>query len=232
MLLVMTLFCTASPPAQAREPTMVTLATHDLCPYGCYDEYGAFDGYAVQVLRYAFEQMDIPLSIVVVPWERAQQMARTGRADGFFAASRNMRRDSEGTMSAVIADQKWNWYLLRDNTWDPRQEDFKHNAKVAGFLGANMLTWLEDNGYNVEATPPTTKHLVDMLLAKRFDAMLANNLVMREIIAKRGLRDKLRIVTLREKPLGVYFSNRFMERYPLFIDEFNGHVREYRNQHP
>ncbi|WP_147819066.1 substrate-binding periplasmic protein [Salidesulfovibrio onnuriiensis] len=218
--------------ALSQGPRSVVLATHNLCPYGCYDEKGTFDGSAVQAVRHAFQQMNIPVSIVVVPWQQAQQMARKGQADGFFAASQNSRRDSEGIMSAVIADQKWNWYLLRESRLDPASPDFKGQAKVGGFSGANMLKWLQDNNYNVVGTPPNTEGLADMLLAQRLDAILANNKVMDEIVRKRQLHGVFRSVTLLDKPLGVYFSNRFLLQYPDFLKEFNKHVLEYRKENP
>ncbi len=66
-------------------------------------------------------------------------------------------------MSAIIAEQKWNWYLLKDNSLDPRDKDFKKQAEVAGFHGANVLRWLESNEYNIVATPQDTEGLVAML---------------------------------------------------------------------
>ena len=210
----------------------VTLATHDLCPYGCYDNARNFDGIAIRVVRYAFDQMKLPLKIVVVPWERAQKMAWDGEVQGFFAASQNAKRNEKGTMSAVIAEQKWNWYLRADSRLDPQDKNFKTVARVASFQGANMLIWLEEHGYNVTAKPSDTECLVRMLLARRVDAILANNLVMENIITRDSLQGRFKITTLKEKPLGVYFTNRFLEYQPDFLDRFNEHVEQYRRLHP
>lgn len=214
--------------AQAQPLKVVRLSTHNLCPYGCYDESGRFDGYAFRVVTYALRQMGIALELSVVPWKRAQTMAKSGEMDGFFAASQNEERDRNGHMSAIIAEQKWNWYLLKENPLDPRDASFKAQAEVAGFIGANMLLWLNENGYNVVATPKDTERLVHMLLAKRFDACLANNYVMEVIIEREGLQGRFKFFTLKNKPLGVYFTNRFIDQYPDFLDRFNKHVDEYR----
>lgn len=217
--------------AHAQRPDEVTLSTHNLCPYGCYNDIDFFDGYAVRVVRYAFNRMEIPLKIKVVPWSRAQYMAETGLSDGFFAASRNADRDSTGVMSTPVAEQKWTWYLLNNSPLDPAADDFKQAATVSSFHGANMLKWLQENGYNVFAPPTDTEALARMLLANRFDAILANNLVMDEIIRRDGLKSKLKSHTLKNKPLGVYFSNRFVKENPGFVDEFNKFVLEYRSRY-
>lgn len=217
-------------PTHAAQPETISLSTHDLCPYGCYTDSGEFDGHAVRVVRHALKQMGVGLELVVVPWERAQFMARNGDVDGFFAASRNPRRDSEGEMSAIIAEQKWNWYLLVTSPFDPNSPDFKEKAKVTSFIGANMLKWLRKNGYKVSPPPPTTEDLASMLLFRRFDAALANNLVMEEIIRRRNLDTAFKVFTLKDKPLGVYFTNDFVQKNPGFLEKFNKHVREYRQR--
>ena len=188
----------------------VTLATQNLCPYGCYDENKNFDGCAVQVVKYALNKMNVGLKLVVAPWIRAQLMVNEGKADGFFAASQSEERDQNGVQSALIAEQRWNWYMLRENPKDPRTDDFKEKANVASFRGTNMLKWLRANKYSVIASPPTSEQLLYMLMIKRFDAMLANDMVMTDKIAKQNLQGRFKVVPLLSKPLGVYFSNKFL----------------------
>ncbi|WP_415884845.1 hypothetical protein ACMXYO_09190 [Neptuniibacter sp. QD37_6] len=65
-------------------------------------------------------------------------MARHKAVDGFFAASHNKDRDRHAVMSEIIAEQKWTWYLLKNNTLDPSADDFKQRGVVTSFLGANM----------------------------------------------------------------------------------------------
>lgn len=227
-IIVAIIFFFAAWNAHAENPAIVILATHDLCPYGCYDENGKFSGIAVSVVRYACEAMNVQLEIIVTPWNRAQHLAKIGHADGFFAGSQNAERDKDGVMSAIIAEQKWNWYLLKDSPLDPTTENFKETARVASFHGANMQKWLKANGYNVTANPYDTDGLVKMLLARRLDAILATNLVAEVIIRRDGLQEMLKTCTLRNKPLGVYFSNRFVQAHPGFVDEFNRHVMKFR----
>ncbi|SOB59765.1 conserved exported protein of unknown function [Pseudodesulfovibrio profundus] len=210
----------------------IVLATHDLNPYGYYHDSGKFDGDAVRVVRYALDKMGISLNLIVVPWERAQLMTWEGEADGFFAASKNEYRERHGVMSEIIADQKWTWYMLKSNPLDPSNDDFKENARVTSFIGANMLKWLKNNGYLVATPPKNTEALARMLQYQRFDAALANHRVMENIIHKHKLHGKFKSRTLQDKPLGVYFNRNYLARHPEFLEEFNHYVREYRTLNP
>lgn len=63
-----------------------------------------------------------------------------------------------------------------------------------------------------------------MLLGGRVDAVMANNCVMRELLNKFDAMDKVKIYLNKEKPLSVYFSKSFINRYPEFIERFNSTV--------
>ncbi|UZP67303.1 transporter substrate-binding domain-containing protein [Desulfovibrio mangrovi] len=211
-------------------PSHVALATHNLSPYGCYDASGHFDGIAVRAVRYAFAEMGVILELRVVPWKRAQYMFQTGDVDGFFAASKNDERDGLGVLSCTIADQQWSWYYLPHGGPVPSDSVFRQKARVASFHGANMLQWLHDEGYNVVASPPTTAELVELLERRRVDAVLANNLVMEELLRQRRNSESINVFVLKDNPLGVYFSHSFLARYPDFLRQFNEHVDTYRRQ--
>lgn len=121
----------------------IILATHGLYPYGSYADKtvnkviadDTFKGVAVDVVRCILGEINIPAELQVVLWRRAQFLVQHGMADGFFAASQKNSRDHYAVMSATIADQKWSWYLLKNNPLNPQIKSFKENATVAGFLG-------------------------------------------------------------------------------------------------
>ncbi len=217
----------------------VILTTHNLYPYGSYpidkqfqtivaDE--TFTGLAVDLVRCVFKKMDIPIEIQVVPWKRAQMYVKKGLADGFFAASQEDSRDEFAVKTAEIADQKWNWYLLKENPMNPNDSSFKEKASVGGFLGANMLKWMQENGYHITAMPKDTEGLLKMLLGKRVDAVMANNHVMAALLQKHGAEDKVRIFLNQDKPLYVYFSKGFLKSRPGFIERFNSLVPNCRKK--
>ncbi|WP_417454008.1 substrate-binding periplasmic protein [Kiloniella sp.] len=217
---VMTFFSSA---VIAAEPVIIT--THELPPYSYFDEENNFTGIATTVLECVLHKLEKPYKIQVVPWKRAQILVQNHEADGFYAASKNAFRDSYAVMTKAIAEQTWTWYLRKESLLDPQSNDFKKNANVSSFLGANMHKWLIANDYNVSNTPATdTKSLLRMLLSDRFEAVLANELVMDRLLHKTDQLEHVRKVDLKNKPLGVYFSNRFLLNNPGFIEQFNQQV--------
>lgn len=203
------------------------LLTHDLPPYSYINEQGEPDGLAVLPVQCALGKVDIEYSIQFVPWKRAQNMVQEGSADAFFGASRSAERDAYATFSATIAPQEWRWFLLAENPVDPRSVEFRAHGKVASFVGANMYDWLQQNGYQTGAAPVTNQQLLQMLLAKRIDAILANHLVMAQLLHEAEAETKVRSVLQLDKPLGVYYSHRALKKLPVdFIERFNAAIGE------
>jgi polar amino acid transport system substrate-binding protein len=212
----------------------VILTTHNLYPYGSYppgekemviaDE--TFKGVAVDRVRCVLKKMDTPLEVQVVPWRRAQLLVKRGNADGFFAASQNESRDEFAVKTMIIADQQWNWYMLKENSLSPRDQSFKEKASVGGFVGANMLKWMQEQNYKVTAIPNDTEGLLKILLARRVDAVMANNYVMQALLQNYGVEDQVKIYLNVDKPLFVYFSKEFIKSRPMFIEQFNNLIPE------
>ncbi len=198
------------------------LVTHELPPYSYAENNGSVAGLAVRPVQCALDRLGLPYNISFVPWKRAQKMVQTGDADAFFAASQSAERDAFATMSAIVAPQEWRWFLLRDNPSNPKSAEFRSRSTVGSFVGANMLDWLKANGYQVEATPVTNLQLLKMLLGKRVDAILANHLVMADLLQANDATQKVRSELQENKPLGVYFSHRFLASQPAgFMGRFN-----------
>ena len=222
-LLISALLCT--PLAGHATGALLRLTTHELPPYSFREGTDQrLRGVAVEVVDCVLSRIGRPYEVQVLPWARAQKLVQNGEADGFFAASRNAEREAYGVQSAIIADQQWRWYLMAGNPSDPLAADFRDKATVGSFIGANMLDWLREKGYRVQASPPTTEALLKMLRAGRIDAILANNLVMEQLIREQGLEGRLRSVLQEDKPLGVYLSKTFLARNPGFLERFNEQV--------
>ena len=108
----------------------------------------------------------------------------------------------------------------------PQNQNFKKQATVGGFLGANMLEWMKEHNYNVTTMPKNTEGLLKMLLARRVDAVMANNYVMQALLEKHEAEDRVKIYLNMNKPLSVYFSKKFVKSQPMFIDNFNNLIPE------
>ena len=222
--------------AWAQWQEKLILTTHNLCPYGCYQNKHSdnsssehntkrtFEGIAVSVVDCALNAINQPYEIVVLPWARAQKMVKDGQADGFFSASKQAKRDEYAVFSEVIAEQKWQWYMLKKNPLSPTQADFKQKALVGGFIGANMLSWLEGNNYQIAAKVTNSNVLLELLLKERVDAILANNNVMDALVKNKKIDGKIKRIVNKDKPLAVYFSNEFVAKHPSFLAAFIQHV--------
>ncbi|MEP4767259.1 MAG: transporter substrate-binding domain-containing protein [Roseibium sp.] len=210
------------PTAQSFASEIIRITTHDLPPYSFRNANGQIDGQVGSIVSCAMDQMDREFEILVVPWKRAQMEVQRGRVDGFFPASVNGVRNSFARMSTAIAYQKWTWYLLKDSNGDPNTQQFRTGRLVSSFLGANMQSWLLANEYStVDFPPQTNSSLLELLLRKRLDAILVDEQVMDAIAEERDLDGKLRKVVLKTEPLGVYFSERFLNSEPGFFAAFN-----------
>lgn len=207
----------------------IVLTTQVWAPYQTY-ENKLLGGFAVHVVQCVLEKMNQPYEIKVYPWKRAQKMVENGEAQGFFSASQNHVRDEYATISETIAAQKWNWYLLKESSFTPSDISFKKEAKVSAMLGSNMLTWLTKNEYRVMCKPVDTEKLLETLLMKRHDAVLANELVAEKTLAKMNLSsDRFKIYLNKDKPLGVYWSKKFLSTNPGFLEQFNKYTRTCRH---
>ncbi len=209
----------------------ITLATHELYPYGYHDSTNNFTGYAVERVRFAISRCGFTLRLLVLPWPRAQALAKAGSVDGFFAGSLSEERKQLFVASTVLAPQNWSWYLLRDTPLTPDSPSFKKEAKVGSFIGANMLTYLERNGFNIAGTPKDTEALFHMLLGKRLDAILANELVAQKVIEDQGIEPLVRSQTLKDEPLHALFTQRFIRENPNFLENFNAALADYEALH-
>lgn len=197
------------------------LSTHELPPYSS-QALGAPSGMAVDAVVCAAQRLRIDLQLEFVPWSRAQKHALDGLSDGFFAASQSAARDAYATRSVVIAPQEWRWFYLRSSALPPQHADFRARARVSSFLGANMQLWLEEQGYGKQHPPRESDTLLRMLMAERLDAILANHLVMAQLLRDHPRRDEVRSELVVNKPLSVYLTHRYLAtQAPDFMSRFN-----------
>ncbi len=205
-------------------PKKILLTTQKWEPYQVPNGK-KLEGIAVKVVECVLGKMNRPYEIQVLPWKRAQSDVEEGKAQGFFAASKDPKRDKYAVATDVIADQKWNWYLPKDSQLDPTAPDFKDKAAVAATLGSNMLNWLEENKFKVKAKPDNAEQLARMLQLKRVDAFLANEFATDEVLKKLKLdKSEFKIVLNKDQPLSVYFSKKFVEEEPEFLKQFNAQI--------
>ena len=206
------------------EKMKIRLTTHNLCPYGCY-QMGEFKGIAVDRVKCALQKLKTPFQIDILPWKRAQYLVKENKADAFFAASAKKGRNTFAQKSDKVAEQIWQWVFLKNSKLNPKDKRFKKQARVASFIGANMLDWLLENKYNVTSKPKNSEDLLKMLMSKRVDAILINNLVLDKLILKEEFKFlSLNRIDVKNKPLFVYFNKAFLKKHPQFLNGFNKYL--------
>ncbi|WP_157725033.1 ABC transporter substrate-binding protein [Vogesella sp. LIG4] len=193
------------------------LLTQQQAPYAMQQPDGRQYGLALQAVRCALQRSGQSVVIRFVSWSRAQRLVESGAADGYFPASRNPQRDVHAQWFGPAAPQEWRWYLRRDNPLDPAAPDFAQRARVGAYAGSNMQQWLLDHGYRISVSPPEHDQILDVLLAGRADAVVAANLAMEALIAKRGVASRVRSVLLQDKPLGLYLAHDYVRQQPQLV---------------
>lgn len=89
-------------PAQAEK---LRIATGELPPYSTASR--ADHGIALAVVRAAFEREGIEVEYVFLPWNRAQEEARSGRFDGTAAWGRRPDRERDFLLSDNVLTEQW-----------------------------------------------------------------------------------------------------------------------------
>lgn len=67
------------------------------------------------------------------------------------------------------------------------------------------------------------------LKMNRVDTIIANNLVMEQLVDLYGWQDAFATEIAKEKPLGVYFTKRFLKKNPGFMAHFNKELSVCKN---
>ncbi len=202
------------------------IMTDERPPFEFADANGNIDGVAAKVVHCVLKKMDQSYEMKIVPWKRAQVNTEKGKADAFFAASKNAKRDKYAALSDFIVDQYWNWYLLKDSSFDPSSASFKNQAKVVSWYGSNSSKWLENNGYKTKGAPKTTEQMVKMLEKGRVDAIFGSNFAIEIAIEEQGLKEKVKIVKGLYKPMGIYFSKIYLGKNKGFLETFNSKIAQ------
>ncbi len=208
--------------AQVEMPRKVHLQTQEWPPYQ-FLEGEVLRGLSVSAVRCAFHKLAIELEVSVVPWNRAQLNTKEGKADGFFAASQNTSRDEYASLSTLALRQNWVWFEHKEFTIPSNQELLK-SLSYGAMKGSNMLHTLKEENFNVEVEARSTSDLFKALASRRVARILVSELVAQELEEQKKVDLGIFRKTLfRTHPLGVYFANGFIQKYPKFLSAFNKH---------
>ncbi len=211
----------------------ITLGTKvEWAPYHLDSPDGPM-GLAVSAVSCVMNKLNQPYTITQLPWSRAQYLTESAQLDGFFSASKNKVRDTYATLSTPFIPQTRAFYLLKSNH-DFYAEtitiDFiKNNLSIGARVNSNALFSIQQKGFSIAITPQRHNQLLRALQLKRMDAVLENTLVFEDLIKNHDLDlSDFHKIVYQEKPMGVYFSNVFLNQNPGFLSVFNEFTYECR----
>lgn len=222
--LLLGLFAHSNAAAQASiGPARLLLTTQEWTPYQEYKQ-GVMQGVALERVKCVLGKMGQPYQLTMTSWSDAQLRVHSGGQHGFFVATQTDERDEYATLSAPIAEQKLMWYFGAGV--EPKIDELsKLNLKFSAKFGSNKWFWLKRNGYNVVKQPRDAKVLLKLLKQREIDIALEDDLVFQNELAQAELpKDLFHSQLLETKPMGVYFSNRFLTKYSGFLTAFNAVV--------
>jgi len=213
----------------ANSQAIVKLGTKKEWPPYHIDTLSGADGIAVRTVACIMARINQPFTIHKRPWKRVQFETKVNHLDGFFSASQNEVRDNYATLSDVFLPQKRVFYAKVNAVNLPLEQftlEYIHSKKIAARAGSNALHSLNRGKYNVVATPKTQMALVKMLEEQRVDVILENSLVFEKTILELGKEKTDYYAVVKEtKNMGVYFSNRFLQRNKSFLAKFNDNIQ-------
>ncbi len=212
-----------------KQPHIIRLGTKAHWePYHLNVPDGA-DGIAVRSVACIMARINQPFVIEKKPWKRVQFETKNHKLDGFFAASKNDKRDVYAVQSEVFLPQIRNLYFLKShhqlNTEKYTLDYIKSNFLIGARAGSNALHALEKKNYNVSLTPQTENQLLQALERNRVNAIIENSLVFDTLIKKtKRDPDDFHKVLFGKKNMGVYFGRHFLAKKPGFLAKFNRNI--------
>lgn len=181
---------------------------------------GQLKGSAVEVLQCALQQLQMTYTTNIVPWKRAKNNLRSGQSDGFFSAMQLPEMEPYARLSAPLMLEKWFWFAFDSRLF--QRSGFPSTVRIGVLRGSNQEGWLQEHGIPIAQSVNQLSSLLRLLSIRRIDTLLVDRQVMIQALEQRmGFDQSLARQFERYAPLGVYFSNHFLQQTPDFIHRFN-----------
>lgn len=176
----------------------IKLVTLDYPPYITRDK-DELDGIAVRLLRHAFQLIDTPISIKVLPWGRAISYVENGMADAIFTAFKTPEREKFADYNNEVLFEQ-NITIIRTKAskinWNISQ---MKNSSICIVNSVSYGVWLDNilaqNQFKAIYKVDSAEQCVLMLISKRVDFWVNNEFGARYITTKMGVSNDIYIET-------------------------------------
>ncbi len=189
--------CLASTHAWAQE---LKFTTQDFAPFN-YEIDGVVSGPAADIIRRICAEMNTTCSFRMLPWIRAQQEVRSGRANGMFIIGWNEKRAKWVHFTPPIMNTEYGIFVKNDNPLKFNKLSDIKGYRIGVFGPSNTSNSLEKirakmgkdglKAISIDMRPDDESGFKKLALG-RIDAVFSNRDVGHALIAKLGLKDRIR----------------------------------------
>lgn len=192
-----------------------------------YLEDGEIRGIGAQRLHRIMKHAGLDYDIDHVQnYARAGRLVETGQKDGFFLATRNVKRDEFAVFLTPFYVNRWTWFTRADSDVDPGNPAQKERMRAASVVGTNTAKWLRENGYSFGKSPRNASLLLQMLDVGHIDAVLLSEPVFDAALKETGRTEKMYRRKLQvARPMGLYLSKRFAVAHPKTVERIEVSIR-------
>lgn len=215
--------------------TPIQLVTLDYPPY-IVSEEGELTGVAIDLVEAVFKELNVPISIQVLPWARALSNVQFGRADAIFTAFKTSDREAFADFShQVLFTQNISLVVKKGSRLTPEQfltADLSQSSicvvnRVS--YGKRVDSLLSENHFKIVFKRNHTRDCAHLVRTGRADIWVNNNFGARSIIASEGMGDKLEILSppIEATPSYIAFSK--LREQAWLRDRFDEVLRDMKS---
>lgn len=186
----------AALPATA-DDTPIIIDSPESHPYA-WREDGHMTGLFYDLVTEAFRRADRKVEIHLIPWARAMEEVRQGRADGMFVVYKTPERERDFAFPDEPLTELRERIFVRRNARFEFMADFSNfDGRRVGMLnytvhGAKLSQALELRRIISKVSASSYESLVDMLASNRLDLAIGVDDAIIDAVISRNLTDKIR----------------------------------------
>lgn len=217
-----------SPIVLAIADETLVVVTENYPPYEMDPPVNGLRGFDYEVALETFSRMGFQADIRFLPWKRALNEAKQGKAAGILTCAYDDERAKYILFSEPISSFTEGLFVRRGHEGpDIRTLEDVVGQPVASMAGYESLKNLKDIGAEPTEVPTTDVGLL-MLRAGRFDYLLAGKETTDFLIREKGMQNQFRFLPLQRENFHLCFSRAFPGVEEL-VTKFNNSLADLRS---
>ena len=208
-------------PAQA-EKRKVSIVAAEFAPYISESVPGR--GWAWQVASLVFDEQGYHPELTIMPWARAVEMTRLGKADGLYMANRNPEREAWAVFTDPVGQETSVLFKLRKRYVTFNSLEDLSRYSIGTHRGAAIITVLQTEGVTVRPLRGFAQGIKE-LERQQLDLFIGDQMVTTHIIQTQFPPDYSRMIDYVPKAIAVsqlhLAVSRLTEGHAGIRDDFN-----------